>query len=439
MSPSTKLTAAPVVPPAEGVRRPRASTIADVWLTLGDGIAPLSNGSGRPLARTVKLILDPLVIRPLQNPGLADGTLTPDAAAELQGRIRDALADLEAASAWFLLLKRVRRQLRITDGNPQDLYFQRCFELARTSGTPDVDAEAIAVETVTEIAQTSGDSLLTRVRELLRDPVESDRLRSALVTAWGAREGLEGPADATLLATALDACAGDGDLDAAFEDLSEASAGSAAAADVVEDGAARTLGLTVHPHPQIPALGETASKRDLPRPFDRSIFERLFAALSSSTRHDLELDADELVEEEILRSAQPWELAIEHSRVLMLLGAEASRALEPTELLRPTTAHRLLRARWEREAYVRRVLRLPGEISGVPEAIREDVHAVRQGYLRRLWVRLHGRELRGREPGGTTNLAAEVWDTLDGVLRSVVMDQRQRLKLAIGRELSGVA
>lgn len=140
------------------------------------------------------------------------------------------------------------------------------------------------------------------------------------------------------------------------------------------------------------------------------------------------------MEDEIARTASAWELAHEHSRVIMLLGAEAGHALEPTELLRPTNAHRLLSGRWEREAYVRRVLRLPAELSGVPDAIRDDIRTVRQGYLRRLWVRLHGRELREQMTTG-----AELWDTLDGVLRSVVMDQRQRLKLSIGRDAEGAA
>lgn len=435
MRPSAKLTTSTVTPTAEEARRPRAQVIAEAWRTLGDGVAPLSNGSGRPLARTVKLILDPLVIRPVQNPGLAYATLTADAAARLQALIWDAQADLDAASAWFVLLKRTRRQLRITGGNPQDLYFQRCFELARTQGAPGDDAEATAVETVSEIARASGDSLLIRVRALLRDPVEAERLHAVLVSAWQVRTAPAGAADAaTLVTTLLDSCTGTSDPSSAFGDLTAAAAGSAAAMEIGVGGAARALGLTVHPLPVVPDLGRTASKRDLPLPFDRSIFERLFAALGSSAHRDLDLDAEDLVEDEIARSAQPWELAVEPSRAVMVLGVEASRALESTPLLRPTSAHRLLRARWEREAYVRRVLRLPHGGSGVPEPILNDIRTVRQGYLRRLWVRLHGRELRDQP-----NVAADLWDTLDGVLRSVVMDQRQRLKLAIGRDRSGAA
>ena len=45
-------------------------------------------------------------------------------------------AQLRAAAAWFELLKRERRRLRITTGNAQELYFPVCFELAVTKGAP---------------------------------------------------------------------------------------------------------------------------------------------------------------------------------------------------------------------------------------------------------------------------------------------------------------
>lgn len=437
----TKLTATAVTHSADEARRPRTQVIAEAWLALGDGVAPLSNGSGRPLARTVKLILDPLVIRPVQNPSLANGTLTKDASANLQALIEDAKADLNTASAWFVLLKRTRRQLRITAGNPQDLYFQRSFELARTHGAPGDNAEAAAVETVSEIARVSGDSLLSRVSALLRDPVEAARLHALLSSTWQIRTAPAESTDAAratdtaaLVSTALNSLTEESDPSSAFSDLLAAAAGTESATEIGVVGAAQALGLTMHPLPVAPDLGKTASKRDLSRPFDRSIFERLFAALASGTHHHLDLDAEGLIEDEIDRSARPWELAVEPSRVVMVLGVEASRALESTPLLRLTSAHRLLLARWEREAYVRRVLRLPPESSGVPEPILGDIRSVRQGYLRRLWVRLHGRELRDQPI-----IAANLWDTLDGVLRSVIMDQRQRLKLAIGRDQSGVA
>lgn len=434
MSPSTP---SPSVDPDGPATKtvPRMTAIWRGWAALGEAVAPLSNGTGRPLARTVKLLLDPLVIRPVQNPHLAGFALTPDAAGELVARIADADDTLIATAQWFLVLKSARRALRITDGNPQEKYFQRCFELARTFGAPDnASSEQTAMDAVLEIAQAGGESLMARIREIVQNPAEADQLHGELVSAWHSRRRPEETrADAeTLTVEVLNTCGTDATPD--VDGLIDARAGSAAASTLDDPDAARMLGLTVLELPAMPELGATASKRALPRPFDRSVFERLFAVLSGSAAADVDLDADEVLADEILRTAQPWELADEQSRVVMLLGAEASRALEPVDLLRPTTAHRLLRGRWEREAYVRRVRRLPADTSGVPAAIRDDVHAVRESYLRRLWVRLHGRELRGvQTPGG------ELWDTLDGSLRSVVMDQRHRLKLAIGRSAEGAA
>ena len=52
-----------------------------------------------------------------------------------------------AAAAWFEVLKRERRRLRITTGNAQELYFPVCFELAVTRGAPS-DADSDAATTV---------------------------------------------------------------------------------------------------------------------------------------------------------------------------------------------------------------------------------------------------------------------------------------------------
>ncbi|WP_438804094.1 hypothetical protein [Nocardia farcinica] len=117
------------------MRRPRASVLDEVWRGL-DGVEALSGPHGGPLRRTVKLILDPLVIRPVQHPVCAGAVLTADGATLLATRVHAAADVLRATAAWFTLLKQVRRALRITEGNAQDLYFQRCFELATEYGHP---------------------------------------------------------------------------------------------------------------------------------------------------------------------------------------------------------------------------------------------------------------------------------------------------------------
>ena len=64
---------------------------------------------------------------------------------------------------------------------------------------------------------------------------------------------------------------------------------------------------------------------------------------------------------------------------------------------------------------------------GVNTLIAAELHAPWRPYLRRLWVRLHGRDVRGL-PMDTPD---ELWDLLDGVARSVILDHRTRVKNAL--------
>ncbi|KXP14291.1 hypothetical protein AXK60_20870 [Tsukamurella pseudospumae] len=400
-----------------------------MWREFGDAVAPLSNPAGRPTARTLKLIVDPLIVRPVQNPTLSGGMLEPEQGGALADRLRAAEDVLAATAAWFLALKRARRALAVTAGNPQDLYFQRCFELATVHGHPTADGAAIAEDAVLDVHRTADESLLAQVRSLLSDRAVTDALGRAVRAAWAERPALGGVVDAERVRGALDAMAA-GEA-GALGALVEGRDGSAAARRLEDDGAARALGLTTHDRPAPPAVGGTAAKRDLPRPFDRSVYERLFADLSSGSNREVYTEAADLVDDEIARSAGAWQLAHEESRVLMLLGAELARGLEPVAPADPGAAQARLRARWEREAYVRRAQRLPAGAGGVPAAVRADIEDVHRNYLRRLWARLHGREIRERGPE-----VADAWDVLDGVLRSVIMDQRHRLRRALTDERS---
>jgi hypothetical protein len=382
--------------------------VAQAWAELGDAVAPLSNASGHPLARTMKLLIEPLVLRPVQNPHL-----TPD---EIRAAIIAAGPALGATAAWFLLLKKARRKAGITDGHPQDLYFQRCYELAHRHGHPEPDAAGVAAAELADIHAPEG-LTVAELRRYVTDPANRAALVRLLTTVWAARLELEHvPADAGVTGF-LATCATDPDPEL-FASLVARAAGSGGAGELANPGVARNYGLTGQARITPPELGDNASKRTLPRPLDRSVFERLFAAF----RQVMADDAGTLVHAEIHRTAQPWQLADEASRVVMVLGREASAGLAADHA---TGAGGLLRSRWLREAYVRRVLRMP---SAVPGDLLADVHGVRGAYLRRLWVRLHGRELRD-EP-----LAAdELWSLLDGVLRSVIMDQRDRLRSALER------
>lgn len=438
---------------------PRALLIAEVWAELGDGVAPLSNGLGQPLARTVKLLLDPLVLRPVLNPRFAAGPVRGEHADELRATLREAGPRLAATAAWFTRLKRARRALRITEGNPQDLYFQRCFELAGTLGPPGADAERVATETVAEMREAAGALTVSALRRHVTDPARAAELRRRLADAWAAAsrarpevdQGTSGPD----LDRFLDGVATGPDR-ARLAALVAGRAGSVDAASLLPPGAALACGLTRRERIVPPELGESASKRTLPPPFDRSVFERLFAGFTSAFHREAMPELSELVMQEIQRSAEPWQLAEESTRVTMALGRRASVALAPGGAAGSDAGARLA-ARWRREPFVHRALRLPtaadpdrpagegpsgegpvgeGPVGDGPGGLGPGgpadgagaVDRVRQAYLRRLWVRVHGRELRG-EP-----VAAEgLWDLLDGVLRSVIMDQRDRLRAVLDR------
>ncbi len=76
---------------------------------------------------------------------------------------------------------------------------------------------------------------------------------------------------------------------------------------------------------------------------------------------------------------------------------------------------------------MRRALRLPETSPGASDGVREAL-------LRRLWVRAHGRELRAESVPGEA-----LWDLLDGALRSVILDRRDRVKSELARASVGPA
>jgi len=397
---------------------PRGLVIARAWAGLGDAVAPLSNAAGRPLTRTVKLILDPLVLRPVLNPEFAAGAVAVEHVDALRARITGAGPVLAATAGWFVVVKKERRRLRITEGNPQDLYFQRCFELATEHGMPGLDATRAAARVLADVHTPEGPTV-AGLRDFVSDEATAHELTRLIEATWAATRTPPAPVPAPT-AEFLATCATAPDQ-ALFHALVTAAAGSVGAADLDRSGVALAHGLTDQDRPARPALGARASKANLPKPFDRSIVERLFVPLTNAFLRTGLADVPALVRQEISRSAGSWQLADEVSRVVMLLGREASTGLTGDSPAGDAQAR--LRSRWEREAYVHRVLRMPSS------ALHADVRGVREAYLRRLWVRVHGRELRS-DPVA----ADQVWDVLDGVLRSVILDQRDRLRSLLERE-----
>ncbi|WP_433580738.1 hypothetical protein [Nocardia brasiliensis] len=418
----------------------------EVWRKL-DGVAPLSGPHGGPLRRTVKLVLDPLVIRPVQHPLCAGPILSADGAVLLATRVHAAADVLRATAAWFTLLKQVRRALRITEGNPQDLYFQRCFELATTAGPPDaVRDRAVAEATLRDVHDLAAGRTTQALKEYVAQ--RTTELAGLIEIAWR-RRPLTGPTggDHTAeIVELLDACAAArqgqhrDNGQATLDRLVAAHAGTHAGIRLWQDESecsAGELGLTVHPVPRPPAVGVSASTATLGLPFDRTVYERVFTALQASTeRADLP-PIPELVRAEIARSCSPWALLDETLRVAASTGITLAQGLAPIggqHARGPeTAAHRVINSRWRREAYVLQARRLVVRSATTPPpggplaAIAAELSTPWRPYLRRLWVRLHGRDVREYAVYDPD----ELWDLLDGVARSVILDHRTRVKQAL--------
>ncbi|WP_054815330.1 hypothetical protein [Nocardia arizonensis] len=460
----------------------------EVWRRL-DGVEALSGPAGGPLRRTVKLLLDPLVIRPVQNPSCAGTILGADGATLLATRIHASADVLRATAAWFTLLKQVRRALRLTEGNPQDLYFQRCFELATTRGGPDPVADrAVAEETLRDIHEFSAGRTTAALRRHLTDEARANELGALIELAWRRRPAAGTPSGThtAALTELLDAAAGarwegdGGDGQRRFDELVAAHAGthSGIALWQRESGpTARELGLTAHPLPRQPALGASASTANLGLPFDRTVYERVFTVLQGSSERAELPPIAELVTTEIARSCAPWALLDESLRVTAAAGAALAEGLAPigaaplgpravpdgprltavdgapvltaARPVRPaggfgsgteTPAQRVVNGRWQREAYVLQARRLVIDTNAelAPDnplaVIAAELRTPWRPYLRRLWVRLHGRDV--REAG--VYEPDELWDLLDGVARSVILDHRTRVKNALSADAAAM-
>ncbi|MFJ9207357.1 hypothetical protein [Streptomyces sp. NPDC102264] len=451
--------------------RPRAMVLDEVWREL-DGVGPLSGPQGGPLSRTVKLLLDPLVIRPVLHPQCAGPLVSSEGAALLATLLHASADALRATAAWFTLLKRVRRGMRITEGNPQDLYFQLCFELATTEGPPaPATGERTAEEALRETHGSAQGRTTQALREYLTDPAHTSALTAALDAAWAARTAGPAPATPAEIRAVLDGCpagvlgAGAG---AALARLVADHAGTAAGRALwgaLPESAppARELGLTRHPLPVGPGLGGgSASTSALGLPFDRTVHERVFTVLQTSSDRAALAPVPELVRREIARSCAPWALTDESLRVAATVGVHLALGLRPLGgepgAGGGTGAHRAVNSRWRREAYVLRARRLaidtsdpsdtadPSDtsgasgISGAPgpggnpadvaeplARIARELRTPWRAYLRRLWVRLHGRDVRDAPMTGVE----ELWNVLDGVARSVILDHRGRVRHAL--------
>ncbi|GGO59251.1 hypothetical protein [Streptomyces lasiicapitis] len=167
--------------------RSRALVIDRAWRGLGPGLESLSGPGGAPLTRTVKLIVLPLIVRPSLCPELAADFLEPAQAARLDALVQESGARLRATAQWFTLLKKTRRALGIVAGHPQDLYFQRCFELATEYGAPSAGADAVARGVVEDVADAGGGRTVEALKGHLADGARRARLDEELAAEWADR------------------------------------------------------------------------------------------------------------------------------------------------------------------------------------------------------------------------------------------------------------
>ncbi len=429
-------------------RSPRAMVIDRAWRALGPGVEPLSGPGGAPLTRTVKLILLPLVVRPTLRPALGADLLGPAEASWLDALVREAGERLRATAQWFTLLKKVRRALDIATGNPQDLYFQRCFELATEHGAPGDDAERLAQGVLLEVVEQAGGRTVEALKDYLCHQGRHARVGRELIAAWAHRDldlTTEMDSVVSLAAEVLDECGDPDAIDkgpAAFTSMVDGEFGGVfgrvlwAVPSGVWGGndLPSHLSLTAHPMPPRPEVGRAASTAELPAPLDRTLFERLFVVLRASTwREDLPTVPD-LVQREVGRSCSPLGLRDESLRVAALLGARLAVGLDPLgsghTALGQTAAHRTINHRWRRESSVlkaRRMTTAADPDGGALATIAMDLQRPWVAYMRRLWVRLHGRDVRE----APLHDLASAWAVLDGVVRSVMMDHRARVRAAL--------
>ncbi|CAN5559498.1 hypothetical protein BH09ACT7_BH09ACT7_50810 [soil metagenome] len=434
-SPQAAPPSAPVRDGAAGCR-PRRAVIDAAWRAIGPGVEVLSGEDGGPLRRTVKRILDPLVLRLRANPQFSAPVVDADVAAAIHGLIVDHAYQLRSTAAWFTALKLQRRRLRLTTGNAQELYFPVCFELAVTKGAPaqhdqqtsesvlrgiHQDRDRTAIEVLNRyVADHRVIAELTGQRDRSWHDVRPDDaitgpFLAGLTTVLGAVDGHRGTVARQRVWSALIADATPFNLGArAHEDASEL------AWSIIEIGLSSTA-----PQQPPPIEGDAASDR----PLDRAVIDRVRATLRRALDRD-ELPAiPALCAEEVDRACAPWGLLAEDKQATLVVGIEVAVHLhplaDPPDI--PYELARQIQARLRKEAYVlhaRRYLIDGGPVHPRQQQVIDDLAGFGRPYLSRLWARLHGRDV-WQEPCDDVD---DVRALLEGVARSVSLDHRQRIK-----------
>lgn len=419
-----------------GAAVPRRAVIDGAWRAIGSGVEVLSGDDGGPLRRTVKRIIDPLVLRLRANTAYSAPFVSTDVAAEMTDLIAEHAETLRATAAWFGLMKSQRRRLRVTTGNAQDLYFPVCFELAVTKGSPAQDGAEVAAATLRALHDDRDRTDVEVLNRHLANPQVVARLSRQLQHSWAdVHPGgtITGPFFAGLT-TVL------GPARSHSESVARQRVWSALVADATPynlGAGARVagaqlpwsialLGLTAQLPLRPPPLTGDA---DAERPLDRGVVERVRATLRRALDRDELPDVPLLCAEEVDRACAPWGFLGEDKQATLVAGIEVAGELRPLDE-HAASRYELaatIQARLRKEAYVlhaRRALAAGEPMHPRQRPVVEDLTCFARPYLSRLWARLHGRDV-WQEPCDDVE---DIRALLEGVARSVSLDHRQRIK-----------
>jgi hypothetical protein len=443
----------------------RSAVLARAWQRI-PGVTVLSAADGGPLTRTVKKIVDPLVVRTAARPRLGRPLLDEDAAAELTELLLADAPRLRATAEWFTHLKRQRRALRITAGNVQDVCFPLAYELATGFGTPGPDATETAAAALRDLHGDGGATGADELAGYLADPRVAADLTEELHRRWQAATPAAGPdgvatpvresTHPTAAARSLADAAGHGVsqlavfvetlTDSAWRALAGSAAGHTLGLALRQPGGAAAVALAVRQisglatpdlglqrgdHTAVPPLNRRdETSGDL---LERSVERRVRATLKRTPGDDRP-SVEELVDDELSRVAAGFGLGLPALAGCFALGVVLAPALRPLDGAAPATVPefaRRLNAQVAREGYVLHARRaLAG---GTPLTPRPDPDLLRElrefakPFLGRLWIRLHGFDVRGDVPAG----AADVRDLVTGVVRSTSLDLRTKVRRAL--------
>lgn len=437
-APDTAVTAA-------AVAQPRRAVIDGAWRAVGPGLEVLSADDGSPLRRTVKRIIDPLVLRLRSNARYSAPVVDAEVAAAMHAAIVDQGPQLRSAAAWFIQLKLARRRLGITTGNAQELYFPVCYELAVVKGFPRHDDSATAEAVLRDVHQDRDRTAVEVLNRYLADHRTVAALTRQLERGWAdvrPGDGITGPFFGGLTTV----------LGAADEHRARMARQRVWTA-MIGDETPYNLGALARRDPRplpwsIVDIGlSSIAPQQLPsvcgdapgdRPLDRTARDRVRATLRRAMDRDELPDIPLLCGEEIDRCCAPWGLLGEDRQATLLAGVEVGADLAPLRPLAPTRYQLAdtIQARLRKEAYVlhaRRCLAGAQPLHPRQQQVVDELAAFIRPYLSRLWARLHGRDV-WQEPCHDVD---DVRALLEGVARSVSLDHRQRIKAMLQGQEAG--